>query len=117
MIEIRSREGESRGVSARTSRPEFHGAAPDRQTLHWLRVIEAMQLGWRSAFLYMTREPGWWRKLLVGGALLLACPPLGWPLALGYRREVALRLVRGGEPTLPEWGGVWSTYLASGLGA
>src|SRR5215217_3138968 len=60
-----------------------------------------MQLGWRTAFLFMTREPGWRRKLLVGGALLLACPPLGWPLALGYRQEVALRLVHGREPVLP----------------
>jgi hypothetical protein len=76
-----------------------------------------MRLGWRSAFLYMTREPGWRRKLLVGGAMLIACPPLGWPLALGYRREVALRLVQGREPVLPQWAGAWRRYLADGLGA
>ncbi|MCA1696233.1 MAG: DUF4013 domain-containing protein, partial [Actinobacteria bacterium] len=66
---------------------------------------------------YMTREPGWRRKLLVGGALLLACPPLGWPLALGYRREVALRIVEGRQPVLPGWGAGWKGYLAGGLGA
>ena len=76
-----------------------------------------MQLGWRSAFRFMTREPGWGRQLLVGGTLLLACPPLGWPLALGYRREVALRLVRGREPVLPGWPGAWRTHLFDGLGA
>src|SRR3954463_2660493 len=84
------------------------------------RVTEGpvgMQLGLGAAFLFMTREPGWGRKLLVVGALLLACPPLGWPLALGYRREVALRLVRGREPVLPGWDGAWRTYLADGLGA
>src|SRR4051794_10377012 len=83
------------------------------------RVTEgpgAMQLGWRSAFLFMPREPGGGRNLLVGGALLLACPPRGWPLALGYRREVALRLVRGREPVLPRWGGAWRTCLVDGLG-
>ena len=76
-----------------------------------------MQLSWRLAFAYMTREPGWRRKLLIGGGLLLICPPLGWPLALGYRREVALRLVRGRKPTLPDWGDAWRSYLAGGLGA
>jgi hypothetical protein len=76
-----------------------------------------MKLGWGPAFLFMACEPGWRRKLLIGGALLLACPPLGWPMALGYRREVALRLVRGHEPALPGWGGAWRAFLADGLGA
>lgn len=62
-----------------------------------------MQLSGRSAFLFMTREPGWRHKLLVGGALMLAWPRPGWPLALGYRREVALRLVAGRESVLPDW--------------
>lgn len=33
----------------------------------------------------------------------MICPPLGWTLALGYRREVALRLVDGREPLMPPW--------------
>jgi hypothetical protein len=50
----------------------------------------------------MTRSPSWRRQLFFGGLLLLLLPPLGWPLALGYRKEVAFRLIEGTEPVLPD---------------
>jgi hypothetical protein len=64
----------------------------------------------------MTRQPGWRRDLVIGGLVLLLCPPAGWPLALGYRREVARRLVEGRTPLLPGWSS-WPSLLCSGLAA
>src|SRR5581483_8460161 len=74
------------------------------------------QLRWRTAFTFMTHAPAWKRHLFLGGFLLLLCPPVGWPLALGYRREVARRLVEGQEPVLPNWRS-WAVYLRDGLKA
>jgi hypothetical protein len=70
-----------------------------------------MLLSWRNAFRFPTSEAGAVTKLLWGGLWLLICPPLGWTLALGYRREVALRLVDGVEPVLPRWGWSWEALL------
>ena len=74
-------------------------------------------LAWREAFLFITRAPNWRQKLSSAVPCCSPARPLGWPLALGYRREVALRLVRGREPVLPGWAGAWRDYLADGLGA
>ena len=59
-------------------------------------------LDWKSAFVFMTQSPNWRRQIFWGGLLLLIFPPLGWPLALGYRKEVAFRLIQGTEPVLPD---------------
>jgi len=75
-----------------------------------------LQLRWLEAFRFMTAEPGWRRKLLVGGLLLLV-PPLGWPMALGYRKEVAFRLLAGTRSVLPEWCGRWLSFAKDGCAA
>jgi hypothetical protein len=66
---------------------------------------------WRTAFRFPTAEPGAAAKLWRAGLWLLLCPPVGWLLALGYRKEVALRLVDGLEPVLPPWRFHWTTLL------
>ena len=76
----------------------------------------SLRLRWLDAFRFMTSEPGWRRKIFVGGALLLF-PPLGWPMALGYRKEVAFRLIEGARPVLPEWRGRWLRVLKDGCAA
>jgi hypothetical protein len=48
---------------------------------------------------------------------MLLCPPVGWLLALGYRREVALNLVDGRTPVLPAWRGLHLPALGHGLRA
>jgi hypothetical protein len=70
-----------------------------------------MTLGWRAAFAYPFDDPAWKRKLFVGGFLMLLFPPIGWTMALGYRRGAGIRLRAGARPPLPEWGGsAWSFY-------
>jgi len=64
----------------------------------------------------MTRSAGWKHHIIVGGFLLLLCPPIGWPLVLGYRKELARRLIEGCEPVLPDWRS-WKLYLRDGLKA
>ena len=64
-----------------------------------------MQLDWRSAVTFMTRDPAWKRKLLIGGALFFPLPPLGWIMALGFRSLTGPRLVEGAQPPLPRWRG------------
>jgi Protein of unknown function (DUF4013) len=75
-----------------------------------------LRLRWFEAFRFMTEEPGWKRKVLVGGILLLF-PPLGWPVALGYRKEVAFRLIAGRRPLLPEWRPHWPAFVKDGCAA
>jgi len=72
-------------------------------------------LSWRRAFSFMFRDVRWPRKLLIGGLALLLFPPIGWPVALGYRKEVAFRLVGGVEPALPEWTGSWGRFARDGF--
>jgi hypothetical protein len=62
-----------------------------------LRVRQAME--------FMTRDPHWKRKLLIGGLWFFPLPPLGWIMALGFRSLTGPRLVEGHEPVLPEWRG------------
>jgi len=74
-------------------------------------------LRWRAAFRFPTHEPGAVGKLLHAGCWLLVCPPVGWLMALGYRREVALNLVEGRMPLLPAWSGLHWQALGHGLRA
>lgn len=68
-----------------------------------------MTLRWNAAFAYPFDDPAWKRKLFVGGFVMLLCPPVGWTMALGYRRSAGIRLRAGAMPPLPEWtGSVWS---------
>ena len=64
-----------------------------------------MRIDWRTALVYVTREPSWTRRIAVGGLMLLVLPPIGWLLALGYRSLVGNRLVDRQAPLLPEWRG------------
>ena len=72
-------------------------------------------MDWKAALSFMTRDPDWKRKLLLGGALFYPLPPLGWILALGFRSLTGPRLVEGSEPVLPEWRGNLVTIFKRGL--
>jgi hypothetical protein len=74
-----------------------------------------MRIDWREAFSYVMREPGWLRRVGVGGLLILVVPPIGWLLALGYRSCVGQRLVDGQVPVLPPWRGLWTVALRRGV--
>jgi uncharacterized protein DUF4013 len=76
-----------------------------------------MTLGWKAALVYPFDDPGWPRKLFIGGVLMLVCPPVGWATALGYRRAAGLRLRSGTNPPLPEWHRAWWSYFLGGVGA
>jgi hypothetical protein len=69
-----------------------------------------MRLDWKAAFAYPFRDPDWKPQLFVGGLLMLLCPPVGWTMALGYRRAVGIRLRAGMTPPLPEWSGSWWSH-------
>jgi uncharacterized protein DUF4013 len=76
-----------------------------------------MLLGWKAALLFPFDDAEWPRKHFVGGLLMLICPPIGWAIALGYRRAVGLRLRAGTKPHLPEWQGAWWQYFTGGVSA
>jgi Protein of unknown function (DUF4013) len=74
-------------------------------------------LGWKTALSFPFEDPAWKRKLFIGGFLMLICPPVGWTIALGYRRDVGMRLRSGATPPLPEWSGKWWSFYKGGVGA
>jgi len=76
-----------------------------------------MKLRWKAAFTYPFSDADWKRKLFIGGLLMLLCPPVGWTMALGYRRAVGIRLRAGATPPLPEWSGMWWSHYKGGVGA
>lgn len=76
-----------------------------------------MQLDWKSAFTFYTRDPDWKRKLFIGGLLFYPFPPLGWVMALGYRSLVGIRIVEGAEPLLPPWRGNYRNVFLRGVKA
>jgi hypothetical protein len=76
-----------------------------------------MRLRWSAALGFPFQDPGWKRKLFIGGLLMLLCPPVGWTMALGYRRAVGIRLRAGMTPPLPEWSGCWWSHYKGGIGA
>jgi len=69
----------------------------------------------QRAFTFMQDDPGWKRDRATGATWLLLAP-VGWPLALGYRRRVAMCLVDGRLPLLPGWA-TWRDLLTDGLKA
>ena len=67
------------------------------------------------SFSFVTEDPEWIKKILIGGAFTLACALLvGVPFVLGYFSR-ALRNVVAGEPRpMPEWddlGGIFNEGL------
>src|SRR5262245_59707906 len=76
-----------------------------------------MKLAWKAALTYPFQDPDWKRKLFIGGLLMLLCPPIGWTMALGYRRAVGIRLRAGATAPLPEWSGWWWSHYKGGAGA
>ena len=58
------------------------------------------------AALFMMRDPRWIEPIRTLGWWILLCPPLGWLMALGYRKEVVLHMTRAGVGPLPEWPGL-----------
>lgn len=66
----------------------------------------------RSALANIHGDPHWWRKILIGGALMLTL--VGYPLAVGLVTE-SMENSRKGFPTpLPPWYD-WSTRYLIGL--
>lgn len=66
---------------------------------------------------FVVRDPQWRQKIFVGGLLLLLCHPLGWPVALGYRKTLIANLASGKEPLLPVWKGNVFYFFGEGLKA
>lgn len=62
-------------------------------------------------FTYPFRAPGWQRKALIGGALVLApLTVIGFPLVfmlLGYQLRALRATIQQGEPALPDWSDPW----------
>lgn len=66
----------------------------------------------RTALATIHRDPLWWRKILIGGALMLSL--IGYPWAAGFEME-SLENTRKGFPTpLPPWRD-WSLRYLIGL--
>lgn len=74
------------------------------------------RLDWLSAAAFVVADPDWRKKILRGGLLLLF-PPLGWPVALGYRKVLVGHLADGRTPLLPEWKGQLLRYWIEGVKA
>ncbi len=74
-----------------------------------------MQIDWRTALVYVAREPWLKRRLFIGGLLMFLVPPIGWVLALGYRSLVGNRLVDRLSPLLPSWRENFGVIFARGM--
>lgn len=77
------------------------------------RGLDARERG--GAFVVL--DPMWRQKIFLGGLLILLCHPIGWPVALGYRKVLISRLALGLEPVLPEWKGNIFRFYFEGLKA
>ena len=66
---------------------------------------------------FVVRDPAWRKKIFFGGLLLLLLHPVGWPAALGYRKELISNLSSGTHPVLPEWKGRIVYFFIEGLKA
>lgn len=75
-----------------------------------------MKLHPHAAGLFATADPGWRRKIFVGGLLLLV-PAIGWPTILGYRTALIRHLFEKTAVPLPPWRGRIAAYLLEGLKA
>lgn len=74
------------------------------------------RLDWRAATTFVRLDPEWRAKIFRGGLLLLF-PPLGWPVALGYRKRLIERLATRAEPVLPSWETGVGAYWCEGMRA
>ncbi len=66
---------------------------------------------------FVVADPQWREKIFFGGLLVLFVHPFGWPVALGYRKELIARLRSGVDPLLPEWNGNLLKYYLEGIKA
>jgi hypothetical protein len=56
------------------------------------------------SFTFVTEDPEWIKKVLIGGAFTLACALLvGIPFVLGYFARTLRAVASGPRPALPEW--------------
>ncbi len=56
------------------------------------------------AFTFVPEDPGWIRKILIGGAFTLACSILiGFPFVFGYSSRTFRNVAAGAVRPLPEW--------------
>jgi hypothetical protein len=56
------------------------------------------------SFTFVTEDPEWIKKVLIGGAFTLACALLvGIPFVLGYFARTLRAVASGTRPALPEW--------------
>lgn len=76
-----------------------------------------MRLHCKTALTYMFEPPVFKRSLFWGGLLLLLFPPLGWPVALGYRSMTLRRLLDAGEVAEIKLPQELGRCFASGVGA
>jgi hypothetical protein len=79
-------------------------------------VRAGLRLDWRAAATFLRADPEWRSKIFRGGLLLLL-PPLGWPVALGYRKRLIERLATRAEPLLPSWEAGVLGYWVEGMRA
>ena len=75
------------------------------------------RLNWKAACLFVFANPQWRTQIFRGGLWLLLCPPVGWLMALGYRKEVVMNLVGGTHPVLPVWPGQARRFFSEGAKA
>ena len=66
---------------------------------------------------FVVRDPKWRSKIFVGGLLLLLVHPVGWPVALGYRKALIAHLSSGQDPLLPDWNRKIPYYFCEGMKA
>lgn len=76
------------------------------------------------ALTYVTRDPDWIKKVLIGGAILLVSTPLaiilvgllGFFVVYGYCIGITRNVIQGVDNPLPEWTD-FGAYLVTGLKA
>ncbi len=78
-----------------------------------MRELESSELS--GAF--VVKDPDWRQKIFFGGLLLLLVHPIGWPVALGYRKTLISNLTSGTDPLLPTWKGNIFYFFIEGLKA
>lgn len=79
-------------------------------------MLPSRLLDWKSAATFLVSDPDWRRKVWFGGLLMLL-PPLGWPAALGFRKQLISRLNERSDPVLPEWKGQIMKHWWEGMKA
>ncbi len=63
------------------------------------------------SFTFVTEDPEWIKKVLIGGAFVLACMLLvGIPFVLGYFSRTLRNVAAGTRPELPEWDDLGSIF-------